>query len=451
VSGPSQGLERALVDLAYAAEAIASGRLSSLELVKASIRRYRATEPQVHAFAWLDERRAIDLARRCDSVPSRGRLHGVPVAVKDIFDTAGVPTERGSPLFKGRVPTRSSAVVTALESAGAVIVGKTVTAELAYYAPGPTRNPWDFTRTPGGSSQGSAAAVAAGVVPGSVGSQTNGSTIRPAAYCGVVGFKPTVRRISTSGVLHFSRSLDHVGTFTRGVRDAGLLAAVLAKQSPEEWIGGVITSPRFAVVQTSDWDSTEVAMRTRFLADVDALAGAGAEVNWPELPIDFDDAARLVDVVMAYESARLIGPIAFEHPQLVSRQARALFERGRATSLAEYRSALRKRRNLVSLFRLWIAPYDAILTPPAIGEAPDWRTTGDPRFCSRWSLVGAPALSMPTGLGPCGLPLGIQLVGRPGDDRRLLAAARWAEARLRPPRFEPPLGSATVSSFEPCA
>jgi len=426
---------RALEDLAYAARAIAAREIGSRELVDAALDRYRATEPVIHAFAWLDPERARRIAGERDNEAPRGILHGVPIAVKDIYDTAGLPTENGSRLFAGRVPDRSADVVTALEAAGAIVIGKTVTAELAYYAPGPTRNPYDRTRTPGGSSQGSAAAVAAGVVPAAIGSQTNGSVIRPAAFCGTVGYKPTGGRLATRGALEFSHTLDQVGGFAGTVESAGWLAAAMAGDAVTEWLGEPIEAPRLAAVRTSDWGAAEEAMRERFQADVDALAAAGGPIEWPELPTGLDDAVRLILIVMAYEAARTIGPLAAAHPELVSPQAQAIFERGRAIGAAEYDDAVQERRRLIAGFREWIAPYDAILTPPALGEAPDIATTGDPRLCSRWTFLGAPAIVIPTGTGPSGLPLGLQLVGARGADRRLLAAADWAEKRLsRPPR-----------------
>ncbi|HEY8648606.1 MAG TPA: amidase [Candidatus Limnocylindria bacterium] len=426
---------RALEDLAYAARAIAAREIGSRELVDAALDRYRATEPAIRAFAWLDPERARRIAGERDNETARDILHGVPVAVKDIYDTAGIPTEHGSRLFAGRVPDRSADVVSALESAGAIVIGKTVTAELAYYAPGPTRNPYDRARTPGGSSQGSAAAVAAGVVPAAVGSQTNGSVIRPAAFCGTVGYKPTGGRLSTRGALEFSHTLDQVGGFAGTVESAGWLAAAMAGDAAGEWLDQPPEAPRFAAVRTSDWDAADDAMRARFQADVDLLAAAGGPVEWPDLPGGLDDAVRLIRIVMAYESARAIGPLAAARPEVVSPQAEEIFARGRAIGAAEYEDALAERRRLIAAFAEWVAPYDAILTPPALGEAPDLSTTGDPRFCSRWTFVGAPAIAIPTGLGPAGLPLGLQLVGARGADRRLLAAAAWAEARLpRPPR-----------------
>ena len=426
---------RALEDLTFAAEAIRRRELSSRELITACIERYHATEPYIGAFAWFDPARALRIAEERDGQEPHGLLHGVPVGVKDIYDTAGIPTESGSRLFTGRVPDRDADMVRALTDSGAIIVGKTVTAELAFLYPGKTRNPYDRERTPGGSSMGSAAAVAAGVIPGAIGSQTNGSVIRPGAFSGAVGLKPTGGRLSTGGALEFSKTLDQVGAFAGNVASVARLAAALAGDALEEWwTGRADRAPRLAAVRTSDWDAADDAMRTRFQADVDALASDGGPIEWPALPEGLDEAPALIQTVMAYESAKVLGPLADARPQDVSEKARAFFARGRTIATDEYERTIRERLRLIAAFNAWAAEYDAILTIPAVGEAPGLDTTGDPRFCSRWTFVGAPAIVIPTGLGPAGLPLGLQLVGARGSDRRLLGAAAWAESLLpRPP------------------
>lgn len=421
---------RLLESVVTAAHAVAQGNLSARELIQASLRRYRQVEPTIHAFAWLDEERAARLADQRDSEAPKGALHGVPIGIKDIFDTANIPTECGSPLFAGRVPPRSAAVVDALESAGAIVLGKTVTAELAYYTPGPTRNPHDPSRTPGGSSQGSAAAVAASIIPAAVGSQTNGSIIRPAAFCGVVGFKPSAGRLPTTGAMTFSSTLDQVGVFSTNVPDARLVASVMAEGTLQDWTWIPARRPRFAVVRTSDWSVAEPAAHERFEADVATLAAAGGDVDDDPSVLALDGAADIVATLMAYESARSVGRIALGNPGLVSERARGLFERGRALRKDEYAAALHERLRLVEEYVAWSRRYDAVLALPAAGEAPDASTTGDPRFCSRWTLVGAPAISLPTGFGPNGLPLGLQIVGGIGMDAELLGVAEWAERAI---------------------
>ncbi len=420
-------------DVHEAARAIRDGLASSRELVEACLRRYDEREPAVHAFAWLDRDRALRLAGEADRHARTGAplgpLHGVPIGVKDIYDTRGIPTECGSPLHRGRVPDRSAAVVDALEAAGAIVIGKTVTTELAFYQPGPTRNPYDPARTPGGSSQGSAAAVAAGMIPGAIGSQTNGSVIRPAAFCGVVGMKPTYGRISLENVMPFAPTLDHAGTLTRSVEGGALLCAAIAREPLERWWAGPpATAPRLAAIRTKDWEHASEPARARFQEVVDELASAGRPIEWPAPPDGLDEATSVLRTIMARESVATIGAAIARDPSRASDVAKALVAEGEAIPEATYRDALRQRDRVIVAFTEWAAPYDAILTLPATGEAPSAETTGDPRFCSRWSLTGAPAVTIPTGRGPAGLPLGLQLVAAPGDDRRVLAAGAWAEA-----------------------
>lgn len=276
---------------------------------------------------------------------------------------------------------------------------------------------------------GSAAAVAAGMVPGAIGSQTVGSTIRPAAFCGVVGAKPTYGRLPLDRAMAFAPTLDHVGTFTRTVEGAAMLCAALARTGLDQWWAGVPSGPpRFAAIRTKDWDSASEAMRERFELALDALASAGRAIEWPALPEGLDDAAPVLRTIMARESVATLGAAIGRDPTKASAVAKALVAEGEAVGEAAYRDALRERDRLVAAFDEWASRYDAVLTLPAKGEAPTLETTGDPVFCARWTLVGAPAVTIPVGRGPSGLPLGLQLVGAPGDDRRLLGAAAWAEA-----------------------
>jgi Asp-tRNA(Asn)/Glu-tRNA(Gln) amidotransferase A subunit family amidase len=405
---------------------------ATMAAVERAITRFGETEPRIHAFTHFDAEQALLLDAALAATAAQGALARVPVAVKDIYDSAGAPTERGSALYAGRIAERDAEVVRNLRAAGAVIVGKTVTAELAFYHPGPTRNPWDLSRTPGGSSMGSAAAVAAGVVPMAVGSQTNGSVIRPAAFCGVVGFKPTAGRLSRDGMFEFSRTLDQVGGFARSVRDVARLCAAMADEDLSRWWSDDTAPPRLAAARTSEWDRADDSARARFQNDVDRLAAAGGPIEWPMLPDGLERAPVVLRTIMLFDAARALAADLRGREHLVSDMARAALAEGAATSDETYADALRERERLARAFAAWAATYDAILTPPAVGEAPSPETTGDPRFCSRWTLVGAPAIVLPSGLGPHRLPLGVQLVGAPGDDRRLLAAAAWCEARLPP-------------------
>ena len=447
--------------LAETNRAMAAGEQTSAAMVEATLRRADEVEDWLHAFVWLDPQRARRLAADLDGVAHAARseggalgpLHGVPIGVKDIVDTAGIPTEHGSALFAGRIPDASAEVVRNLEGAGALMLGKTVTAEMAYFHPGPTVNPFNPERTPGGSSMGSAAAVAAGIVPGAVGTQTNGSVIRPAAFCGVVGFKPSAGRLSRQGMLTFSETLDQPGAFTRSVADVAWLVAALAGDPLHRWwdSAGAAASggpaPRLALAWTSEWEHAEPAQRDRFEADVATLRRAGATIDQVLLPAGLDpDPAQAEPepapgdppvlavhrTIMAYEGAQALGEVVAQRPQVVSQTLRRFLAEGAAVPAAEYRAALDRRELLKERFARWAAPFDAVLTPPATGEAPGLETTGDPRFCTRWTLLGAPALVLPSGRGPQGLPLGLQLVGAQGDDRRLLRAAAWAERVLTP-------------------
>jgi amidase len=396
--------------------------------IEASLAAVAAHEADVHAFAWLDGDRARGLAAAADAAPDRPALFGVPLGVKDIFDTAGIPTEYASPIFRGRVPTTTGPVVGALEAAGAISLGKTVTTEFAFFEPGPTRNPWDLTRTPGGSSSGSAAAVAAGFVDLAVGSQTQGSVIRPAAFCGVVGFKPTHDVLSTDGVLHVAPTLDTVGLFARDVASIARAFAVLTGASPAP---AVNRPPRLGVARTQDLDEADPASRDRFERDLAAIVAAGAQLIERPFPPDHERVRDLVWTIQNAEAAHTVGPMIDGHDDLVSDRVRRLVADGRAIPPATYVAAIRRRESLHEQWRDWAADLDAVLTIPAAGEAPRATDgTGDPRYCFRWTLLGAPAVTIPTGLGPNGLPLGLQVVGLPGADHEILAASAWLEQRL---------------------
>jgi Asp-tRNA(Asn)/Glu-tRNA(Gln) amidotransferase A subunit family amidase len=427
-------------------------RPSATEAVRTALDRAALVESRIHAFAWLDPDRARRLAREMDArrpiadgSASELPLCGVPVGLKDVIDTAGVPTECGAALFNGRVPQTSASVALRLEAAGALILGKTVTAECAFFHPGPTRNPWNPSRTSGGSSMGSAAAVAAGIVPAALGTQTNGSVIRPAAFCGVVGFKPTGGRIPKDGVMRFSATLDQLGGFTRTVEDAACLVAAMVAEPLEMWWDTDADAesdtsgwkPKFLVARTAEWPHAEPAMQARFKADIAALAAAGAEMVQEPLPGGMEECVPVHRTIMQYEGTDSLGGLIAVQPNKVSDTLRRYVEEGAGISESDYRAALAAREQLIAAFTPWAAQFDAILTPPVVGEAPTPETTGDPRFCTRWTLVAAPAITLPTGLGPNGLPLGLQLAAAPSADRQLLRAAAWVERYLPAPIWTP--------------
>ena len=390
-----------------------------------------------------------------------GPLHGVPVGIKDVFDTGDLPTELGSPLWAGRTPRRDAVAVAMLRAAGAVIMGKTVTTEYAYYHPGKTRNPHDPERTPGGSSSGSAAAVAALMVPGAIGSQTNGSVIRPAAFCGVVGFKPTHGLIPRSGALLLSRALDHVGVLARSVEDAALLAEVMVGFDAEDpdtrptarpplaavAAGDPPLPPRFAFVRTPAWPQGEPVLEAAFAELVEALGEAASEV---ELGASFDRAIDLHRIVMEVEMAHNLHRDYEQGRDKLSPVLRALIERGRAYPAIDYTRALAGASALNAMLDEVFNEYDAILTPAAPGEAPrGLDRTGNPVFCTLWTYLGTPAVTLPLLQGENGMPIGVQLVGRRGHDARLLRTARWLADTVgrggrRRPRDKPQSGAGTA-------
>ncbi len=395
--------------LSEAATEIREGRATSTELVTACLDRIAEVESDVQAFAFLDRDHALNQARALDEHRAHGRptgpLHGVPVAIKDVFDTSDYPTEFGSPIWAGRTPREDAVAVARLRAAGAVILGKTVTAEYAYFHPGKTRNPHDKTRTPGGSSMGSPAAVAAFMVPGAIGTQTNGSTIRPAAFCGVVGFKPTHGLIPRSGALLLSRALDHVGVFARSVEDAGLLAELMAGFDDEDpdtrplarpplvltAVSEPPLPPRFAFVKSAFWDQAEPVTREAFSELVDALGEAASEVD---LGASFGRTLDLHKTVMEVDMAHNLHRDYEQGRDTFSAQLRQLIERGRKVPAVDYVTALAGSAPLNATLDEVFNEYDAILTPAAPGEAPVGEATGNPVFCTTWTYLGTPAITL---------------------------------------------------------
>ena len=423
-----------------AAEAIRAGRITSEALVRACLDRIAALEERIGAWAFLDPGLALEQARAADRARREGKplgpLHGVPVGVKDIFDTKDMPTENGTVLHAGRRPAEDAAAVSLLREAGAVLLGKTVTTELAVYSPGKTRNPHDPERTPGGSSSGSAAAVAAFMAPLAIGTQTNGSVIRPASYCGVYGYKPSHGLISRHRVLRQSPPLDQVGVFARTVEDAALVAERIMgfdDRDPDMRPGarpalvGTLAEeppvpPRLAFVKTPVWDQADRDTQGAFAALVARLGEIVVEVELPEM---FGDAVALHRTIM---EADLAGSYEREYAQGKERLSpilREIIERGQKVPAVEYDRALRRVPALNRALDTVFERHDTILTPATTGEAPvGLESTGSPMFCTIWTLCGMPAITLPVLTGAHGMPLGVQLVGAKGDDARLLRTAR---------------------------
>jgi amidase len=415
-----------------ATEAVArieAGTLTAEMLVRDCLDRIAEREPVVKAWAFHDPAQAISQARAADAIGT-GLLCGVPIGVKDIIDTCDMPTGHNSPIFEGKVPFGDAACVALCRSANAVIMGKTVTTEFANRHPGPTTNPHNPAHTPGGSSSGSAAAVADGHVPLAFGTQTGGSVIRPAAYCGVIGYKPTFGDFSRVGIKMQCHSLDTLGLMARTLDDIALFRGAVLKLPPIA-IDRSIPRPRIGLCRTPIWDEASSDTRALIEATASTLADKGASVIDVAFAPAFADILDDHAAISGWESARNYADERLRHPDKVSDELMAGLKRGLAVTLDRYAAAQRKsvafKAHVGSLFD----KVDALLCPSAPGEAPAGiEFTGDPRFNSIWTLAGTPCVTLPAGTGPAGLPLGIQLVGRRHEDDRLLSTAAWVAAHL---------------------
>jgi len=425
--------EKHLLSAAEAARQIASGNLTSEALVTACLERLAAINPTLEAWTVVDGDAAIRQARALDQESPRGPLHGIPVGIKDLIDTADMATAYGSPIYEGHRPKWDAACVTQLKMAGCVILGKTVTTEFANIHPSRTRNPHDIAHTPGGSSSGSAAAVASYMVPLALGTQTAGSTIRPAAFCGVVGHKPSFNTINRAGLKFIAESQDTIGIIGRSAEDVMLCAHVLSGSALPRLGDGTGRHPRIGLCRTPRWHEAD-----RFAQEcVESVAGklskAGGVVEEFLLPAGserlFDEHAR----IMAYETARALAWEYVTHAEKLSPTLRARLGEGWSIPREVYESAREHGRLCRRHFMVEYAVgrYDFLLTLSAPGEAPrDLATTGNAVFNRLWTLFGGPCVTVPAGKGERGLPLGVQLVGRHGADHELLAWAHWVEKQL---------------------
>ncbi len=429
-----------------AAERIRAGLITSEELVGACLERIASTDETIGAWAHLSADQALAQAREMDELHRRGlpqgALQGVPVGIKDIFDTADMPTAYGSPIHQGRRPALDSMVVSKLREAGAVIMGKTVTTEFAFSHPAGTTNPHDPARTPGGSSSGSAAAVASGHLPLALGSQTNGSTLRPASFCGIYGFKPTRGVLPRRGALRTSRTLDHVGLFARSLEDLCLLADALGGYDPEDpasyarprpallagWQEEAPVEPALAWFDLPYGERLDEDAGAAFAELIDSLGG---RVEKLPAPADF---AKIIDchgVIHEHEMSLHLKDEMERHWDRLSPSMQAALARGRGHSAARYEEALAMVAAAESYFAAFFKDYDAILTPAATGEARALEEgTGDPIFCTLGTFSGLPALSLPWLTGKTGLPIGVQLIGSAQGDDRLVRTARWVQNYL---------------------
>jgi Asp-tRNA(Asn)/Glu-tRNA(Gln) amidotransferase A subunit family amidase len=421
---------------AAARRAIAAGRLTATALVEACLARIAAREGAVFAWSHLDPSAAREAARILDRGPEAGLLHGLPFGVKDIIDTADMPASYGSLIHVGHRPGRDAGVVAAPRAAGAILLGKTVTTEFANRRAGPTRHPRDPARTPGGSSSGSAAAVADFQVPLAIGTQTGGSVIRPAAYCGIVGYKPSFQHLPNGGVRANTEAFDTVGLMARHVEDIALFRASCleiphAPPRPQD-----IAAPRIAVVRTPWWDAVTPPVRAALDEAARTLARAGAEISELDLPPDFAGLRAAHRTVAAFEAPRAYADEVARSAHLLSPEFHAdRIVPGEAATLAEFRAALRlgaacrARMNALMVGR----GLDALLTPSAPDEpGTDLANTGDSVMNFLWTHLAMPCVTLPFATGPQGMPIGAQLVARRHEDSALLDLAAWAEPILAP-------------------
>ena len=428
---------------AEAARRIRAGTLSPSNLLAACLKRIDATEPAVGAWVRLDRDAAARVAVQRDIEMREGRfmgpLHGVPIALKDIFDAAGVPTTAGAPAWATRTPTVDAASVARLRGAGAVPMGKLTTTPFAFLDPSATRNPWNPEHTPGGSSSGPAAAVAARMVPLALGSQTVGSVLRPAAYCGVVGLKPTHGRISAAGVLALAESLDHVGVLARTVEDCALALSLLAGGDPagrpagagpvEDYLAAIAepAPPRIGVLATLVARATPETAK-HLDAVMRGLEAAGARLAEATLPASFAALSDAGTCVLRAEAAAAHAPLYGRHAAEYPPRIRELIELGHEVSAPQYLAAQQIRRRARDELNALAARHDALLAPTIGAPAPrGLGATGDPSFCAPFTFAGMPAIALPTGVDGSGLPLSVQLIAPAWAEARLLAAAAWCE------------------------
>ena len=427
-------------------QSLKKGEITSEELVKSYIEQIKKKEKEVEAWEFFDQELVLAQAKKLDELHQSGKhgdLHGIPVGIKDIFDTENMPTIDGTEIHKKNPSWNDCTVVSKLKQAGAIIMGKTVTAELAYYSPGKTKNPHDTTRTPGGSSSGSAAAVASHMVPLAVGSQTNGSVIRPASYCGVVGYKPTKGLISRHLVLQISRALDQVGVFANSIEDAALISEQLIghdKQDPDTSLNPrpkllaaskqkPPMEPLLAYVKLPFLNKLDEDVKEGFKGIKDELKGKVDEI---ELPEGFAGIPDWHKIIMESDMARSFSKEYKKSKNKLSDQIVEAIERGMKYTSVEYNNALSKIDVANTYFNQFFHDYDAILTPSACDEAPKGlKSTGNPIFCTIWTYCGMPCISLPLLKGKSGLPVGVQLVSSLFDDERLFRNASWLTSKIK--------------------
>ena len=436
---PNEAMESAVTDPSSlsareAAQQIAERRITVEALVTAYLDRIETREPVVSAWQYLDRDQALATARKRDAEAPRGPLHGIPIAVKDLIDTVDMPTSYGSPIYRGHRPDADASCVALARAAGAIVLGKTVTTEFATFFPGKTANPRNPAHTPGGSSSGSAAAVADGMVPLAFGTQTAGSVIRPGAFCGCVAYKPSFGLINRAGVKPLADSLDTIGVFARSAEDAAFFAGVLSERPALRHLSSPQQAPRFGLYHTPVWAEAEPATVAALDAARMALERGGAVVMELAIAPEHEGLSEAQDTIMWFETVRALAHERIEHSAQLSPRLAQLIDTGMAIGAEVYDQA--RIRTAAARVKLdaFFGPCDAVLVPAAPGEAPaGLGNTGDPIFNRIWTLLGVPCAALPARWSDNGLPTGVQLVGRVNDDARLMLCAAFLEQALAQP------------------
>lgn len=431
---------RALNELSVStlSQKISEGSVGSTEIVRACLSRIAAREDTARAWQFLDPEQALEQAAACDATPPRGALHGIPVGLKDVMETADMPTTYGSPIYEGHRPTADAAAVRRLRAAGAVVLGKTVSTQFAHRTPGKTANPHDPAHTPGGSSSGSAAATADFMVPLAFGTQTAGSVIRPAAYCGIVGFKPSYGWTDFGGIKHLADAVDTLGYYVRSLDDLPLVHRALdAAPLPGPDDAGEPEAPRVLLCRSPVWDEATEAGKAVVEETADRLANAGARVRDLDLASVFAEVFDAHTTIMGYEMARHLATERRDHWAQISPPTQEFIAAGEACPPDKIAGARRTLDEARDALMQCVAVGEIIVTPSAPGEAPEGlSSTGNAVFNRMWTSLHVPCLHLPTGKGPGGLPVGVTFAARTGADAQLVTAARWAARRLELPLFD---------------
>ena len=412
-----------------AARRLATREITAEQMARACLARIEEREAAVQAWIHIDPDAVLAQARQLDAGPVRGPLHGLPLGVKDLIDTADMPTGYGSPIYAGHRPGADAACVALARAAGALVLGKTVTTEFAWFYPGKTANPHNPSHTPGGSSSGSAAAVADCMVPLAYGTQTAGSIIRPASYCGIVGYKPTHGTLPRAGIKPLADSLDTLGTLTRTVADAALFVAAVSGRdlAPRP----LAQPPRIGLCRTPEWNAAQPETVVAMENAAAALERAGAKVREIILPRGFAKVTQAQIDIMNYEICAALACERLQHDEGLSDKLKQLLENAQQCDAPRYDAAQALVASCRGQLEDVFVDVDVLLAPSAPGEAPaGLAATGDPIFCRMWTVLHVPTINLPCALGPQGLPVGVQIIGRRGDDARALAVADWAHQRI---------------------